>query len=143
MKLSFIKQVPVRIPKTHLIEVVRFIESKLPKKYKVSHLELVLVFVDEPTIKGLNKKFRGKNKVTDVLSFDPVEEESLGELVFCTRKIKSQALQNGHSYRDELVYMMLHGILHLLGYEHECGGKKEKEMFRLQDNIFSLYLNLF
>ena len=98
--------------------------------------ELVLVFVDEQGIRDLNLEFRNKDKPTDVLSFAPVEESCLGELIFCSQVITENAKDHKLSFEAELGYMCLHGILHLLGYEHETNEEEAKEMFRIQDSVF-------
>lgn len=98
--------------------------------------ELVAVFVDEDKIRELNLNFRSKDKATDVLSFSPVEDSSLGELVFCIEVIQSNAKEHKLTFEQELAYMYLHGLLHLLGFEHETNEEDAKEMFDLQDSIF-------
>ncbi len=112
---------------------------RLPAKTRCraeSVQNLMCVFVNSAEIRRLNKKFRDKDRATDVLSFAPVEPDSLGELVFCPQVIRKQAFEHGLSYRDELLYMLIHGILHLLGYEHEKSDKQARVMYRLQDRIF-------
>ena len=135
MKILIIqKDKNYRIPKRFLERALSFYESKITKLN--SNKELVLVFVTAKEMKKINHQFRGKNKVTDVLSFSPSEKSSFGELIFCSQQIQLQAKLNSWSYQKELSYMLLHGILHLLGYEHEGDEKKAKKMFRLQDSIF-------
>lgn len=97
---------------------------------------LYLVFLGPKRAGELNRRYRGKAYATDVLSFSPVEEESLGELVFCPEVLDRQARDHGLSFRFELGYMMIHGVLHLLGYEHEKGGIRAEKMYNLQDSIF-------
>lgn len=99
---------------------------------------LTLVFVGEKEGRELNKRFRKKGYATDVLSFAPVEEKSLGELVFCWPVLKRQAMEHDLSLRDEFRYLLIHGILHLLGYDHENHDRQAKEMYRLQDNVFDI-----
>jgi probable rRNA maturation factor len=98
--------------------------------------EITLVFVGTAEMKRLNKQYRGKSKPTDVLSFSPVVAESLGELVFCIPTIKQQAKDHKMTYREEFLYLLIHGVLHLLGYDHEINDKQAREMYRLQDCIF-------
>lgn len=105
-----------------------------------SDLELVVVFVQDSEIQQLNAQFRSKDYVTDILSFSPIEETSLGELVVCLNKIKTQAQEHGLTAHQELSYMLLHGLLHLLGYEHENNSSEAEIMFRVQEEIFELYL---
>ena len=98
--------------------------------------ELVIVFVERAEGERLNTEFRNKEGPTDVLSFDPIEEQSLGELVLCLPVVKKQAEDHDLSFEDETLYLILHGILHLLGYDHERGEAEKKEMFSIQDEVF-------
>jgi probable rRNA maturation factor len=101
--------------------------------------EIVLAFVDEERIRGLNKQFRGKDKSTDVLSFESSDPESVGELILCPQVIEENAKKNQWSMLHECCYMVLHGLLHILGYDHEKDDKEAEEMYRLQDDIFFEY----
>lgn len=87
-------------------------------------------------MRSLNSSFRGKKKVTDILSFSGFESNDLGELVLCGEVIERQAKDHFLSNNQELGYLLIHGVLHLLGYEHEQGGAKAKKMFKLQDQIY-------
>jgi probable rRNA maturation factor len=102
--------------------------------------ELVIVFVNSKEQRRLNKSFRGKDYATDVLSFDPMEPGALGELVICPEVIARQAKEHGLLVREELGYMVLHGFLHLLGFDHEKGEREAKRMFTLQDDLFERML---
>lgn len=111
--------------------------ASLKNKNRLKKSEITLVFVASRKIQELNRRFRYKDYATDVLSFAPSDNHSLGELVFCPPVLKKQARQNGHSFDDELLYMLIHGVLHLLGYDHEASLQQEKKMFFLQDRLFS------
>lgn len=95
-----------------------------------------MVFVDPDEMQKMNQQYRGKDYATDVLSFETVEPMGLGELVICPQVVYEQSTRTGLSKRDELAYMVLHGVLHLLGYEHEGSAAKAKRMMTLQDKIF-------
>jgi probable rRNA maturation factor len=97
--------------------------------------ELVVVFVDAKEMRRMNKTYRGKDYATDVLSFESADPSSLGELVLCLPVIRSQSKRTGLSARGELGYMIVHGVLHLLGYDHE-GRRDGARMFALQDELF-------
>lgn len=103
--------------------------------------DLVIVFVANAEMKKLNHHFRDKNKVTDILSFADADEDSLGELVICFPQIQKQAQEHGLTIQQELAYMLIHGVLHLLGYDHEQSKKEAKLMFALQDRIFEQSIN--
>lgn len=97
--------------------------------------------VDEEEIKELNQEHRGKNSVTDVLSFPVVnltdgsfEKNAgdyyenkliLGDVVLCAKRAKEQSIDYGHSYERELGYLTCHSILHLIGYDHETDSERE------------------
>lgn len=104
------------------------------------HKELILVFLDRGPAKKLNLEYRGKNYATDVLSFAALEPDSLGELVLCPEVLKRQAREHGLTYQRELGYMLLHGILHLLGYDHEANEEEAEKMFAIQDEAFEILL---
>ncbi len=87
-------------------------------------------------MKKINFQYRKKNYATDVLSFRPAEEVSMGELIFCLPVLKKQALAQKHSLHNELLYMIIHGVLHLLGYDHEKSKDEEKLMFAIQEACF-------
>ncbi|MBC7742979.1 MAG: rRNA maturation RNase YbeY [Bdellovibrionaceae bacterium] len=98
--------------------------------------EVTLVFLTTAKMKKINHQYRGKNKATDVLSFGSEDADSLGEMAFCLGVLKNQAREQRHSLDRELLYMLIHGFLHLLGFDHEQSVRAEKEMFKLQDAIF-------
>lgn len=95
-------------------------------------------FVDENTIQEINREYRHKDRVTDVISFalweNDIKTPLLGELYICFEKIGQQATEYMHSFRRELCFLFLHGLLHLLGYDH-MQPEEEKIMFGLQNQI--------
>jgi len=89
---------------------------------------LSLAFVSKEEIKKLNKKYRGKNKPTDVLSFELAEKECLGEIVICPEVVKENSEKFGGGFKKEIVKVFVHGIFHLLGYDHEKSEKEAEKM---------------
>ena len=84
--------------------------------------EVHVLLADDATLKRLNKTFRGKNKATDVLSFPAGDANGsgvAGDLAISLETAARQAEQFGHSLRDEVRVLMLHGTLHLAGFDHE------------------------
>lgn len=104
---------------------------------KLRKSEVTLVYISAARMKAMNFKYRNKNYATDILSFEPSSADSLGDLVLCPSVLKKQAKQNGHSFDFEMLYMIIHGLLHLLGYDHEISLTEEKKMFGIQDRLFS------
>lgn len=131
-KLTHVKKI-----QANLDAVIRGLSKTRVRNQKLLKSNgITLVFLDSAQMKKINKQFRGKNKPTDVLSFAPVEPGSLGELLFCLDVLKKQAKEHEHSLEHEFLYMLIHGVLHLLGYDHELSAKEEKLMFRIQDELF-------
>ncbi len=101
---------------------------------------LSVVFVGFKRMLEINKKYRGKNRATDVLSFSDAEvlEEfkfisqkkirELGEIIICPNEVKKNVKQSGLSFEEELSKVLIHGVLHLLGYNHEQNEKEAKTM---------------
>ena len=111
------------------------------KKIGVSNPQLNLIFVNNLEMKRLNRTFRSKNKSTDVLSFSVSDkfsrkQKDLGELILCTSYIKQ--MKQG-SVRERTAYAILHGILHLFGFEHEKDLQSARKMYNIQDQIFDKY----
>lgn len=114
---------------------VRKVSQELKKRQiRLPPSELVIVFLDPLPAKKINNDFRKRNYATDVLSFQ--NGQGLGELLICPQVIAKQAKEHGLGFNQELAYMILHGILHLLGFDHEKSKAGAKKMFRLQDEIF-------
>ena len=106
-------------------------------------------FVDNKYIHKINKKYRGIDRPTDVISFAFVDAEGnydkilsspgivvLGDIYISIDKAKEQAEEYGHSLHRELSFLFVHGLLHLLGFDH-MKEEDEKIMFNLQDDILS------
>lgn len=109
-------------------------------------VEVSVTFTDDSGIHELNRKFRGVDRATDVLSFPmyafteddmPPEGEplTLGDIVISVDRARAQAKEYGHSLRREIAFLAVHSVLHLLGYDHETGKEDEREMFARQDEI--------
>lgn len=108
--------------------------------------ELSISFVDEEEIQAINRDYRNKDKVTDVISFSLEEDEPeiealdiprvLGDIIICLGVAQEQAQSYNHSLSRELGFLALHGFLHLLGYDHMTE-EDEKEMFSRQDEILN------
>ena len=100
------------------------------------HRGATVVFVSDAAIRKLNRQFRGKDDATDVLSFpnepEPFEiqnQPNLGEIVISAERAAAQAKQNGLTFNNEVQQLILHGLLHLCGYDHETDSG---EMNRLE-----------
>lgn len=129
-----------------LLKVARNVLKE--EKKKESNLSIALV--GQGKIRELNKKYRGKNRTTDILAFPesrassekfrvgPVQKiQDLGEIVICLREVKKNAKRFGSVFEKELVRVLIHGILHLLGYKHEGADKKTKIMAKKEEYYLS------
>jgi len=111
----------------------------------LSSKEVELIITDDTTIQALNAEHRGKNSTTDVLSFPveaPFTEQSifgmpLGSIIIAESFVKEKAAAFGHSIQDELSLLFIHGMLHLLGFDHESDDgemrAREKELIEQFD----------
>lgn len=140
MKISILNESEVAQPEKFLESWVKAVAKELTTRKVLTAdkaaQELTLVFLNTTPAKKINWQFRGKDYATDVLSFESIEEGSLGELVLCPQVLQKQAEENKHDYKHEIGYMVLHGILHLLGYDHEKSEVDAEKMFKIQDAVF-------
>ena len=147
MEIILVNQTRLLVSEKGLYKKINQIFFELKKNKNLKNLkklertELSLVLLSKQKMKKLNNEFRHKNYATDVLSFSSSTRDSLGDLVFCPVVLEKQAIQQGHSLDKEFLYMMIHGILHLLGYDHEKTKPAYVEMFSLQDRIFNQIIN--
>lgn len=141
-----------------MLEINNFTTSQVDEKFLqkvaqrvlegegIKKAEISLAIIGGGRMRSFNKKYRGKNRITDVLSFGenlkhshafvmpPDNMVRLGEVVICLPQAKKQAKKQGHSLERELSFLLIHGVLHLLGYDHEKMGER-KIMFARQDKI--------
>lgn len=97
--------------------------------------EISLLLTDDETIRQLNKEYRNKDKSTDVLSFPMEDDIMLGDIVISVDTASRQAAEAEINIDRETAFLFIHGLLHLLGYDHETSQEDEAEMFALQEKI--------
>ena len=122
-----------------------FVDFSL-KYLKLNNVIFNIIIVDKEKIHELNKTYRNIDRVTDVISFALEDDDSfiktdfrvLGDIYICLDKAKEQAKDYGHSLKREISFLTIHGLLHLLGYDHMTE-EEEKEMFGLQEMILNEY----
>lgn len=107
--------------------------------------EISVTFTDNEKIHKLNLEYRQVDRPTDVLSFPLFDEEfdeeepyALGDVVLSLEKAASQAEEYGHSFEREVAFLVVHSMLHLLGYDHETSEEDEKEMFFRQEEVMKM-----
>lgn len=104
----------------------RFVRRALAKMGVEKGTGATVAFVSDRAIRSLNREFRGKSRATDVLSF-PSEQEawelsegkSLGDVIVSLERAERQAEERGLNFETEIAQLILHGLLHLCGYDHE------------------------
>lgn len=113
---------------------------------KLNDGEFNVIIVTKDKIQELNKTYRNIDKVTDVISFALEDDKTyklegyrvLGDIYICLEKAKEQANEYGHSFKRELSFLAVHGLLHLLGYDH-LNEEDEKIMFSKQEEVLLRY----
>lgn len=140
-KVSYINQTTEKIKELPTMKKV--IRHAL-KKENVNNAEFNIIFVNNDRIKEINREYRKKDSVTDVISFafednvDFVDDtyRLLGEIYISIDKAREQAVEYGHSELRELSFLAIHGLLHLLGYDH-MEEEEEKIMIQKQEEILN------
>ncbi|HYE81172.1 MAG TPA: rRNA maturation RNase YbeY [Clostridia bacterium] len=146
------RQEKVKVEEALEALVVKVVEKVLSREECEEEYEVSISFVDNEEMRSLNMEYRGIDKETDVLSFPMVdfveeglleedenaeyidEEIALGDIVISMEKALEQAEEYGHSFERELAFLLVHGMLHLLGYDHEDEAS-EVEMSEKQEDI--------
>jgi probable rRNA maturation factor len=127
------KKHPARAVKNTALEILRMLKRE--------NVELSLALVGNPEIRKLNAKYRTKDYATDVLSF-PAEDHLpgpirlLGDVVISVDKARVQARERGWTIKEEMTTLLIHGIVHLLGYDHERSARDARAMGRLERKIY-------
>lgn len=145
--------------KIAVVELELFVNSKELRfcDFEIDELDCSLSFSDGPSMQLLNKNFRQIDKVTDVLSF-PIHENlrsgssedfgfcpsmELGDIIICDDVAKLQAEKFNITYNQEVIHLFIHGLLHLLGFDHEISEEEETIMTRHEDDLVKkIYLKL-
>jgi probable rRNA maturation factor len=122
----------------------RVLKKVLAAEGVTGPVEVSLVVADDPQLQALNRQYRNLDRPTDVLSFSQLgepeaafpspagEARPLGDIVISGDRVRAQAAEYGHSQPRELAYLAVHGLLHLLGYDHETETERQ-EMRRREE----------
>ena len=142
-KVEVFIQVGEEVPE---LETVEKVLNKAIEKEKLDNVSFNLIIVDNDYIHELNKTYRNIDRETDVITFALEDDETvingsderlLGDIYISLDKTSEQAITYGHSFLREFAFLTVHGLLHLLGYDH-MEKDEEKEMFSLQEEILKL-----
>lgn len=128
-----------------IVELKDLLEN-VCKDEKLGEGEFNIIIVDNDKIQELNKNYRNIDRVTDVISFALEDDDTfnldnyrvLGDIYICLERARKQALEYGHSFKRELSFLAVHGLLHLLGYDHMTK-EDEEVMFKKQEEVLSRY----
>lgn len=125
-----------KYPTAHLKKIAASIMTALEQ----SRAELSVALVGDREMRPLNDKYRKKNKTTDVLSFPadpsmPSKAALLGDVIISVEQARRQAKERKTSLKMEMVTLLIHGILHLLGYDHERSQQQAKIMASLEQKL--------
>ena len=125
------------------------LDIKLKNQKIMIHLdfldqEISILFMKDVDIRQLNKEFRNVDKATDVLSFPQNQDDGLsfpsekilGDIAISLDKAKFQAKQHDLAFKEEIILLLIHGILHLLGYDHEISEREEIKMRKKTRELF-------
>jgi probable rRNA maturation factor len=108
--------------------------------------ELSVLFLGDCAMRTLNRQYRGKDTTTDVLSFSlregsfpSIQPDMLGDIVISVPRAARQARESGHSLACEIEHLLVHGLVHLLGYDHERGPRDACKMKRMERRLLGEY----
>lgn len=140
MSIGIFNKTEEKIDKNFVRKIVKF----TLKKMNSLNSEVNIIFVDLNLIHEINKTYRGVDRPTDVISFALEDNDDisvydlrvLGDIYICLEKVHEQALEYGHKEEREMAFLIVHGLLHLLGYDH-MKKEDEKIMFSLQEEILN------
>ncbi|HKP97365.1 MAG TPA: rRNA maturation RNase YbeY [Fibrobacteria bacterium] len=136
LKVEWADAGPLPVP--HPEELARLAEkvlrAELPKAARKKAGIVNLVFCENAYVRDLNRRFRKLDKVTDVLSFHYEEEDVFGEIYIATLKAKSQAPRWKNTFYDELRRLVVHGALHLAGFDHM--NAKDRAVMRSREDHY-------
>lgn len=137
----------IEIKDENMLAIERAINTTVEVERAEGDFEVSVSFVTNEEIRELNKNYRNVDSDTDVLSFPMDDEEDpegvimLGDVILSTQKIIEQAESFGHSLEREMIYLTVHSMLHLLGYDHMT--EEEKEEMRDREKEVMIALQLF
>ncbi|WP_027338657.1 rRNA maturation RNase YbeY [Halonatronum saccharophilum] len=123
-----------------LIKTIEDIVAKVLDMEEVGEKEVSIALVDDAYIQGLNHRYRGKDRATDVLSFPQDDNFLLGDIIISLETAQRQAEEYNHSFFREIGFLTVHGMLHLLGYDHY--EEDERKIMRKKEEEILVELNL-
>ncbi|MFH1366404.1 MAG: rRNA maturation RNase YbeY [Patescibacteria group bacterium] len=141
-KVNFFPETPSPFPAIFFRKIINKSAKILGGRKKG---EISLILADEKFIRRLNKKYRKKNKSASILTFVFFENNKfinfqdprlLGEIIICPDKARKEARQEGVAFRDKIILLIIHGLLHIIGYTHQ-NQKQRKKMEAKEEELLS------
>jgi probable rRNA maturation factor len=136
----------VKFPYNNIsIEEVKSLVNNICTYLKIENVSISFIFTDNDSIRLVNHDYRDKDYATDVISFayrenpfpqNEEDVESLGDIFISLEKADEQAIEYKTTFFDEIKHLLIHGILHLIGYDHETSAEDEKVMQQKEDEIY-------
>ena len=111
--------------------------AETPLKNKSETFEVAVVLADDAFVQNLNREYRGKNQPTNVLSF-PNSSPNLGDIILALETVQREAKEQEKTFRDHTIHLLVHGFLHLLGYDH----LQEKDAEKMERKEIKILKNL-
>ena len=144
MNIEVFNEVDVDLTKE--LDELKELLKNVCKDEKLDNGEFNVIIISEDKIQELNRNYRGIDKVTDVISFALEDDKNfniedyrmLGDIYICLNRARQQAEEYEHSFKRELSFLAIHGLLHLLGYDH-MNEDDEKVMFDKQEEVLKRY----
>lgn len=145
MEIGIFNQTDEKLDKE--LDELKDMLSDFCKREDFGNVIFNIIIIDNPTIHKINKEYRDKDAPTDVISFaleddktviEPDGVRILGDIYISIDKVHEQALEYGHSFKRELSFLAVHGLLHLLGYDH-MEKSDEEVMFKKQEEVLNYY----
>jgi probable rRNA maturation factor len=122
---------PATLKRTRIEKFSRLVQAEVAKRR-----DFHCLITGDAELRALNLNFRGKNMPTDVLSFPSGEKNPLGDIAISLGRARAQARERGHSIEEEVCILMLHGVLHLIGMDHETdSGQMARAELRWQRKL--------
>ena len=123
-----------KINKSRIVKLINFIKTKTD----IKKANLSIVFCGERFIRNYNKKYRNKDSSTDVLSFPSGEQTYLGDIIISIPNVFKNSIREKVPYKEELYRVIIHGFLHLIGYEHQ---DENSLMIRFQEKLLKEFID--
>jgi len=137
----------ISLPGQKFLQALEMINHDILKQLYLLNHEYSILLCNNSFIQELNNSYRKKNYPTDVLSFvfdkDSTQNIYLGDIIISTDKAQEQAIEYNIIYEEELARLIIHGLLHLIGFNHEKDQESSNKMFSIQDQYMNKFMQLY